>query len=50
MTKQNHEIRVKLSNDELERIKRKAEAVGMKLSTYLRYLGLNTQIKVTIGE
>jgi len=48
--KKNHEIRVKLSEEEHKRINKKAELSGMKPSAYLRYLGLNTTIKVTIGD
>ena len=50
MTAKNHEIRVKLNVEELEKIKRKAKASGMSMSGYLRYLGLNTTIKVIIEE
>lgn len=48
--KKNHEIRVKLSEEEYDKIKKKAESAGLKLSAFLRYLGLNTVIKVTLGE
>lgn len=48
--KKNHEIRVKLSQEEKEFIEKRATASGMTLSGYLRYLGLNTSIEVIIRE
>lgn len=38
--KKNHEIRMKLSKDELDKIKAKAEKLGMSVSQFLRTLGL----------
>jgi len=46
--KKNREVRVHVSKEELEKIKKKAEAVGMTASGYLRYLGLNTSVKVIV--
>lgn len=40
--KKNHEVRVKFSMEELERVKQKAEELGMPVSTYLRFLGLSS--------
>lgn len=41
--KKNHEIRVKVSKDELESIRKKAEAIGMTTSGFLRLLGLSSK-------
>lgn len=46
--KQNHEIRVCCSKEEHETIKNKADRVHMKMSSYLKWLGLNSNIKVEI--
>jgi predicted DNA binding CopG/RHH family protein len=46
----NHEIRVKLSDEQLQRIKRKAGEMGMQPSQFLRFLGLNATIRVSSGE
>lgn len=46
--KRNHEIRVRLSAEELDKIKKKAESCGMNISSYLRFLGL--RIKQEIEE
>ena len=40
--KKNHEIRVKVTQQQYEKIKSKAESVGMSLSSFLRMLGLRT--------
>jgi predicted DNA binding CopG/RHH family protein len=45
--KKNHEIRVKVSDEELERIEKKAEKLGMPVSTFLRVLGLTATITPT---
>lgn len=46
----NHEIRVGVSEEELEKIKKKAEATSMSKAAFLRYLGLNCLVKVVIEE
>ena len=43
-------IAVKCSKEEEKRIIDKAERVGMKKSTFLRYLGLNSNISITLEE
>jgi len=39
----NHEIRIKVSKEELEIIKKKADQLGLHVSTYLRTLGLTSK-------
>lgn len=48
--KKNHEIRIKVSQQELELIKRKAELTHLSLSAYARYLLLNTHLKIVMEE
>mgnify|MGYP001295959126 CR=1 FL=1 len=43
----NHEVRIKLSKEELEKIKDKAFKLGLSISAFLRLLGLNSDIEVT---
>ena len=43
----NHEIRVKFSKEELDRIEKKAKRLGMPPSTFLRVLGLTANIEQT---
>lgn len=45
--KKNCEVRVKLSTEELEKIKHKADKLGMTISGFLRMLGLNADITPT---
>jgi predicted DNA binding CopG/RHH family protein len=42
----NHELRVKLSIEELELIKRKANQLGLEPSVFLRMLGLSTEVPI----
>jgi len=46
----NHEIRVKLSKEEYEKVKKKCSLAGMPMSSYLRYLALKSTIRVTLEE
>jgi len=46
----NHDIKVRVSLEEFERIKKKSELAGMKPSPYLRYLGLHTTLQMVIKE
>jgi len=46
MAKKNHEIRVKLSGNELKKISEKSESAGMRPSVYLRFLGLKSKVNV----
>jgi len=48
--KQNSEIRFKCSTEEHDKIKKKAQKVGMSLKQYLLYLGINSTIKVEISN
>jgi len=50
MAGKNHEIRIKLTKEEHSKIKSKAEKSYMKMSAFLKYLGLNSTIKVIAGE
>ncbi len=43
--KRNHEIRVGVSQEELEVIKKKAKSYGKTMAGFLRYLGLNVTLK-----
>jgi len=45
MSGRNHEITIKVSEEELEIIRKKAVEVGIPASTLLRILGLNADIK-----
>lgn len=47
--KKNHEVRVRLSKDELESIKRKASRAGLTLSSFFRVIGLAADIQPTNG-
>ncbi len=42
----NCEIRLKTSPEEMKKIKERAKNAGMKVSAYLRFCGLNVEIKV----
>jgi len=46
----NHEIRVKICKEDLEKVQKRATSCGMNLSDYVRYVLLRTSIKVTIQE
>lgn len=50
MTGKNHEIRIKVSIEELEKIKGKARELGMNPSAFLRFLGLKSTISVSSEE
>lgn len=47
MGKHNNEIRIKLSQEEKEVIERKAELSGLSLSSFLRMLGLKSNVEIT---
>jgi len=46
----NHEIKVKLSQGEKEKIKYKAEDMGLNPAEFLRMLGLKSVIKTEINQ
>ena len=46
----NHEIRIKVSEEEMEKIKRKAQEVGMGVSSFLRFLAVKSKINVETEE
>jgi len=48
--KTNNEIRFKCSTEEKEKIKLKAEEVGMSIKSFLLYLAKNSTLKVTLGD
>lgn len=47
--KKNHELRVKVSQEELEKLKGKADKLGLKVSTFLRLVGLSATINTING-
>ena len=48
--KPNHEIRIKLSKEDHEKIKVKAEQLNLPISTFLKILGLKSNLRVVYGE
>lgn len=46
--KKNHEIRITCSQEEYNIIKKKADKVYMKMSAFLKWFGLNSNIKVDV--
>jgi len=44
MSGRNHEIRVKFKKEELEKIKSKAETMGLPVSTFIRFICLSANI------
>jgi predicted DNA binding CopG/RHH family protein len=42
----NNEIRIKVSPEELERIKNKAKAVSMTLASYVRLVAIKSQVEI----
>ncbi len=50
MAGKNHEVRVKLTREEHTKIKSKADKSFMTMTAFLKYLGLNSTIKVVSGE
>lgn len=48
--KKNREIRVKVSSEELEKIKTKSQKVGMTISGFCRYLALNSTLNVSLED
>ncbi len=46
--KKNSEIRLKLTSEELEKIKRNADKIGYTLQEYLLRVALDTEIRITI--
>jgi len=43
----NNTIEVKCNEEEFNKIQKKAEKCGLKTSTFLRMLGLKSEVKVT---
>lgn len=46
----NHEIRIKLSKEEYEAVKKKSQKTGMPISSLVRFLLLNSNISVSLSE
>lgn len=42
----NHELRVKLSLEEIEIIRKKAEQIGLEPSVFLRMVGLSAEVPI----
>ena len=45
--KKNHEITIKVSEEELESIKKKAQMLGLPISSYMRMMSLGATITPT---
>jgi len=45
-----YELRIKLTKEELQKIKTKAEKVSMPTSAFVRFIALNSAIKPTVEE
>jgi len=45
-TKKNRKISVRLNDVEEKKIQKKAEIVGLSIGQYMRFISLNTDIKV----
>lgn len=45
--KKSKQVEVKFSTEELEKVKRKADSVGMKISTFIRFVSLSAKIEVS---
>jgi predicted DNA binding CopG/RHH family protein len=45
--KKNHEVTIRYSKEELERVKRKAEELGMPVSSFIRVISLLANIQPT---
>lgn len=43
--KKNHSIVIRLTKEQLDKVKSKAERVGMSISDFIRFLALKTNIK-----
>ena len=41
----NHDILIKASKEEKAKIKKKAEACGLSLSAFIRFIALRTQVR-----
>lgn len=48
MEKENHEIRFKVTKEEHDKIKEKANSYGMTIKSYLLHLGLKTRLKLMV--
>jgi len=48
--KQNSEIRFKCSSEEKQKIKQKAEQVGMSVKSFLLYLAKNSTLRVILED
>jgi len=41
----NNEVTIKYSDEEKEKVRKKAEELSMPLSTYIRFISLNARVK-----
>lgn len=46
--RQNHDIRIKCTYEELIKIKKNAEKLGMTIRQYMLYVALNTEVNISI--
>ncbi len=48
MAKANHELRIRITSEQLQKIKNKAELLGMSVSDFVRFVCLQSKIDVEI--
>jgi len=44
--KKNHELKIRLDKDDKEKLQKKADSLRLKLSTYIRMVSLNANLKI----
>lgn len=44
--KRNHELRIRFSKEELEKLKRFSDKVGLSVSSFVRLLALRSNLKI----
>jgi predicted DNA binding CopG/RHH family protein len=48
--RRNHEIRIRVSKEEIESIRRKAEHSCMSVSAFIRFLAIKSDIRTTLAD
>ena len=43
----NHDIKIRLSEEELQKIKTKSKELGMSISSFMRFISLKAKVEVT---
>ena len=46
MCPKNHELKVKYGKEEREKLQKKADSLGLKISTYIRMVSLNANFNI----